>query len=263
MHLFVHTTLPPLACNAFGSRLRPQVRSLFALPFPLSTRGVVRKLKAVSEGGTEQAKIGSEREKENEGSLARHLTVEQLGQVSFFPLHQQSSESQVPSSSPFSIDIDSIADDKDFILIVLTISPRMVNISPIWDCDKVEIQVYKVAAAEGATFLNEWFVGCNASHVVCEGTSIQKYIGHSSNLVTVSAILLHLHFLMNEYCVGIMLDNAQNGIYGEIGLKTFQLPIFWHTYLVLSDIFPVAILFSNLYFGLSEPYNVFIKYALG
>ncbi|THG07147.1 hypothetical protein TEA_019247 [Camellia sinensis var. sinensis] len=50
------------------------------------------------------------------GSLAGHLTVEQLGQVSFFPLRQQSSESQLPSSSPLNIDIDSIADDKDFIL---------------------------------------------------------------------------------------------------------------------------------------------------
>ncbi|KAL7172184.1 hypothetical protein ACSBR2_031807 [Camellia fascicularis] len=59
----------------------------------------------------------SRREKKRmKGSLARHLTVEQLGQVSFFPLRQQSSESQLPSSSPLNIDIDSIADDKDFIL---------------------------------------------------------------------------------------------------------------------------------------------------
>ncbi|KAF5931318.1 hypothetical protein HYC85_032191 [Camellia sinensis] len=59
----------------------------------------------------------SRREKKRmKGSLAGHLTVEQLGQVSFFPLRQQSSESQLPSSSPLNIDIDSIADDKDFIL---------------------------------------------------------------------------------------------------------------------------------------------------
>ncbi|KAI7983264.1 hypothetical protein LOK49_LG15G00271 [Camellia lanceoleosa] len=56
------------------------------------------------------------KKKRMKGSLARHLTVKQLGQVSFFHLGQQSSESQLPSSSPLNIDIDSIADDKDFIL---------------------------------------------------------------------------------------------------------------------------------------------------
>ncbi|CAL5434688.1 unnamed protein product [Camellia sinensis] len=102
-----------------------------------------------------------------------------------------------------------------------------------------KISVVKVAAAEGATFLNKWFVGCNASHVVCEGASVQKYIGHSSNLVstdldTLKIILMfglplwvlktakekrmqrlvHMSADMARQ-VGIMLDNAQNGIYGE------------------------------------------------
>lgn len=86
-------------------------------------------------------------------------------------------------------------------------------------------KVVKVAAAEGATFLNKWFVGCNASHVVCEGASVQKYIGHSSNLVTPLWVLktakekrmqrlVHMSADMARQ-VGIMLDNAQNGIYGE------------------------------------------------
>ncbi|GMQ02355.1 hypothetical protein CsSME_00048631 [Camellia sinensis var. sinensis] len=86
-------------------------------------------------------------------------------------------------------------------------------------------KVVKVAAAEGATFLNKWFVGCNASHVVCEGASVQKYIGHSSNLVSPLWVLktakekrmqrlVHMSADMARQ-VGIMLDNAQNGIYGE------------------------------------------------
>lgn len=38
----------------------------------------------------------------------------------------------------------------------------------------------------GAKLMNQWFVGCNASHVVCEAASVQIYLGHSSHLVTVS-----------------------------------------------------------------------------
>lgn len=49
-----------------------------------------------------------------------------------------------------------------------------------------KFQVIESAAAEGASLVNQWFVGCSASHVVCEGNSIRKYLGHSSNIVTVS-----------------------------------------------------------------------------
>ena len=44
---------------------------------------------------------------------------------------------------------------------------------------------------EGATVVDRWFVGCSASHVVCEGNSIHRYIGHSNNIVTVSASALY------------------------------------------------------------------------
>lgn len=37
--------------------------------------------------------------------------------------------------------------------------------------------------------MNRWLVGHDASHVVCEGSSVRKYIGHSNNLVTVSVIV--------------------------------------------------------------------------
>ncbi|XP_068660636.1 uncharacterized protein [Aristolochia californica] len=45
-------------------------------------------------------------------------------------------------------------------------------------------KIADAAIGEGATLLDHWFVGCNATYVVCEGVSIQKYIGQTSNLVT-------------------------------------------------------------------------------
>lgn len=44
--------------------------------------------------------------------------------------------------------------------------------------------------------VDQWFVGCNANYVVCEGPSIQRYLGHSNNLVTVSAPTLCFYFLL-------------------------------------------------------------------
>lgn len=43
-----------------------------------------------------------------------------------------------------------------------------------------------MAVEGGAKLMTQWFIGCNASHVVCEGGSVLRYLGHSSNLVTVS-----------------------------------------------------------------------------
>ncbi|XP_038700846.1 uncharacterized protein LOC119997735 isoform X3 [Tripterygium wilfordii] len=45
-------------------------------------------------------------------------------------------------------------------------------------------KVGEVVIREGAMIVDQWFVGCSASHVVCEGASIQRYLGHSNNLVT-------------------------------------------------------------------------------
>ncbi|CAL5330931.1 unnamed protein product [Camellia sinensis] len=118
-------------------------------------------------------KISGERERERErermkGSVARHLTVQKLGHVSFKPLQQQSSfsislsdsfrfqslleseaqsaDSLIPSSSPpLDIDIDSNVDDKDFILsqdFFCTpdyITPDGQYISNSLDCNKENI----------------------------------------------------------------------------------------------------------------------------
>ncbi|CAI0448267.1 unnamed protein product [Linum tenue] len=48
----------------------------------------------------------------------------------------------------------------------------------------LKIKVREAASQEGATFLDRWFVGCGASHIVCEEASVQRYLGHTNNLVT-------------------------------------------------------------------------------
>ncbi|KAK9698226.1 hypothetical protein RND81_08G089800 [Saponaria officinalis] len=45
-------------------------------------------------------------------------------------------------------------------------------------------KVADVVALEGAMFVDQWFVGCGADYVVCEGSSIQKYLGHCDNIVS-------------------------------------------------------------------------------
>ncbi|MBA0594134.1 hypothetical protein Gorai_011052 [Gossypium raimondii] len=81
-----------------------------------------------------------------------------------------------------------------------------------------------------------WFAGCSASHVVCEGNSVHRYIGHSNNIVTVSASVLrygnrplwvlktaedrNLQRLVHMSAdlarqIGILLEKSQNGIVGE------------------------------------------------
>ncbi|GMI81361.1 hypothetical protein like AT2G26270 [Hibiscus trionum] len=45
-------------------------------------------------------------------------------------------------------------------------------------------KVLEVVSKEGATVVDRWFVGCGASHVVCEGKFVHRYIGHSNNVVT-------------------------------------------------------------------------------
>ncbi|KAH7850193.1 hypothetical protein Vadar_029042 [Vaccinium darrowii] len=90
---------------------------------------------------------------------------------------------------------------------------------------ELQRKVVEAAAVEGATFVDQWFVGCNVSHVVCEGPSVQKYIGHSSYLVTPVWVmktarergmhrLVHISADMARE-VGIILKDLQHGIYGE------------------------------------------------
>ncbi|KAJ4958915.1 hypothetical protein NE237_026026 [Protea cynaroides] len=86
-------------------------------------------------------------------------------------------------------------------------------------------KVVETATQEGATIVNHWFVGCGASHVVCEGPSVQRYLGHTANVVTPSWILkttkeknkqrlVHLSADLARQ-VGMILENFQNIIAGK------------------------------------------------
>ncbi|KAK6158795.1 hypothetical protein DH2020_006109 [Rehmannia glutinosa] len=92
-------------------------------------------------------------------------------------------------------------------------------------------KVAEALSAEGASLVDQWFVGCNVTHVVCEGPSIQRYLGHSSNLVTPLWVLkcakekslqrlVHLSADLARY-TGAMLDTFQHGVSKE----TCQTPI--------------------------------------
>ncbi|CAN6539572.1 unnamed protein product [Malus baccata var. baccata] len=83
-------------------------------------------------------------------------------------------------------------------------------------------KVTEAARREGAAFVDQWFVGCKASHVVCEGSSSRKYLGHSSNIVTPLWVLktakekyvqrlVHMSADLARQ-VGTMLEELQNGI---------------------------------------------------
>ncbi|KAK4365006.1 hypothetical protein RND71_016364 [Anisodus tanguticus] len=91
--------------------------------------------------------------------------------------------------------------------------------------DELRSKVIESAVAEGASLVNQWFVGCGASHVVCEGNSIRKYLGHSSNIVTPLWVLksakekrlqrlVHMSADLARQ-TGILLDSIQNSIYSK------------------------------------------------
>lgn len=49
---------------------------------------------------------------------------------------------------------------------------------------ELQSKVIESVSAAGATVVDHWYIGCSASHVVCEGPSVRKYLGHSSHIVT-------------------------------------------------------------------------------
>ncbi|KAK7311941.1 hypothetical protein RJT34_10426 [Clitoria ternatea] len=90
-------------------------------------------------------------------------------------------------------------------------------------------KVVETASREGANLVEQWFVGCNVSHVVTEGTSIQRYLGYSSNLITPLWILktakekyvqrlVHVSVDLAKQ-VGLMLEDVHNGILGKEAIK--------------------------------------------
>lgn len=86
---------------------------------------------------------------------------------------------------------------------------------------ELQNKVIDAATREGASVVDKWYVGSNASHVVCEGTSIRRYLGHCNSLVTPLWLLKtakeqHLQRLVHLSAdlarqLGTMLDNYHNG----------------------------------------------------
>ncbi|XP_043722971.1 uncharacterized protein LOC122670075 isoform X2 [Telopea speciosissima] len=81
-------------------------------------------------------------------------------------------------------------------------------------------KVVETATEEGATIVDCWFVGCRASHVVCEGSAVRRYLGHTDNVVTPLWILkttkeknkqrlVHMSPDLARQ-VGMILENFQN-----------------------------------------------------
>ncbi|KAI4337205.1 hypothetical protein L6164_015650 [Bauhinia variegata] len=90
-------------------------------------------------------------------------------------------------------------------------------------------KVVETASREGASLVERWFAGCNVSHVVAEGTSIRRYLGYSSNLITPMWILKtakekymqRLDHMSADLArqVGLMLEDIHNGVAREEVIK--------------------------------------------
>ncbi|XP_047170046.1 uncharacterized protein LOC124838482 isoform X2 [Vigna umbellata] len=90
-------------------------------------------------------------------------------------------------------------------------------------------KVIESASREGANLVEQWFVGCNVSHVVTEGTSIQRYLGYCNNLITPLWIiktakekyvrrLVHMSVDLAKQ-VGLILEDVNSGISGKEVIK--------------------------------------------
>ncbi|MCO5613003.1 hypothetical protein L7F22_067276 [Adiantum nelumboides] len=50
--------------------------------------------------------------------------------------------------------------------------------------NQLQSKILDVVAKEGGSFIDHWFIGSEATHVVCEGGLMLKYLGFNVNLVT-------------------------------------------------------------------------------
>ncbi|KAI3935998.1 hypothetical protein MKX01_021949 [Papaver californicum] len=86
-------------------------------------------------------------------------------------------------------------------------------------------KVIDAASREGAKFVDRWFVGCGEPHIVCEGPSVQRYLGYTNNLVNPLWILKQQRKKSSQRLVQlstdlakqvtVLLEDFQNGISGQ------------------------------------------------
>ncbi|XP_021894373.1 uncharacterized protein LOC110812022, partial [Carica papaya] len=80
--------------------------------------------------------------------------------------------------------------------------------------DELQCKVLEAAAKEGAKLVDQWSVGCSVSYIVCEGTSVQRYLGHTSYLVTPLWVLKTVKERYARRLVHISADLAR-----QVGMK--------------------------------------------
>ncbi|XP_021762164.1 uncharacterized protein LOC110726928 isoform X3 [Chenopodium quinoa] len=74
---------------------------------------------------------------------------------------------------------------------------------------QLRCKVVDVATREGAVLVDQWFVGCGASYVVCEGSSIQIYLGHCDNIISPMWVLKTSKERSMQRFVGLSADLAR------------------------------------------------------
>lgn len=87
--------------------------------------------------------------------------------------------------------------------------------------NEFQSKIVEIVAKEGAAFVDHWFIGSEATHVVCEGGLMLKYLGFNVNLVTPFWVMKsvkerHLQRLVQLSAdlarhVSVLLDASQNG----------------------------------------------------
>ncbi|XP_022946826.1 uncharacterized protein LOC111450771 isoform X1 [Cucurbita moschata] len=70
-------------------------------------------------------------------------------------------------------------------------------------------KVIEAAKGVGASLVDQWFAGCSTSHVVCERTSVHRYLGHSSNLVTPLWVLKTVNEKHTQRLIHVSADLAR------------------------------------------------------
>ncbi|KAJ7514958.1 hypothetical protein O6H91_23G066700 [Diphasiastrum complanatum] len=50
--------------------------------------------------------------------------------------------------------------------------------------NEVQLKVIDAVTKHGATCIQHWYFGCSATHVICEGNSLQKFVGYITSIVT-------------------------------------------------------------------------------
>ncbi|KAL8265097.1 hypothetical protein R6Q59_023227 [Mikania micrantha] len=85
---------------------------------------------------------------------------------------------------------------------------------------ELQNKVVEAAFGQGCSLVDQWLPGDNPSHVICEESSVQKYLGHSNYLVTPLWVLktvkesrpqklVHLSADLARQ-IGMILDNVQS-----------------------------------------------------